>query len=319
MKKVIIVAIIAFIGVGAWLVVVKTKTKEVGIGFSVLSPVEREATVVVGTVGSEPEEEIEEYQPFIDYLARKLTNFNIKTGEVVVAASPAEMAKFVRQGKVDLYIDSSFPTYVVDKLADSEPLVSRWKKGVEKYHSVIFVKRDQGIASLDDLRGRIIAFESANSTSGYFLPKADLLKRGYKLTFKEKPTDPVAPDEIGYYFTEDEEKVVTDVSQGVAAAGGTNEDTLRELIGEASVGYQFLLTTADVFRHVVTVRGDLDQQLKETIKNVLLEANKNPEGQAVLEAFSKTAKFTAFEPNPEAAFAAMMGLAELVEEEIIRQ
>src|SRR5579859_6295199 len=58
-----------------------------------------------------------EFQPFIDYLVSKLAaqGFPYTKGEFVGVTSVAEMAQFVREGKINIIIDSAFPVYVVDK------------------------------------------------------------------------------------------------------------------------------------------------------------------------------------------------------------
>ena len=42
------------------------------------------------------------------------------------------------------------------------------------------------------------------------------------------------------------------------------------------------------------IRPDLDPQLAESIKSLLLELDKTPEGQEILMKFAKTAKFDQF-------------------------
>ena len=93
----------------------------------------------------------------------------------------------MRQAKVDLYVDSAFASIVVNQPSVAELFLSRWKKGVEKYHSTIFVRRGEGIDSLDDLKGKMIAFEDPGSTSAYFLPKAELLGERVQVDRKAGP------------------------------------------------------------------------------------------------------------------------------------
>jgi phosphonate transport system substrate-binding protein len=50
--------------------------------------------------------------------------------------------------------------------------------GKTSYTSRIFVRRDAGIKSLEDLRGRTIAFVDPGSTSGYVYPMVMLIKKG---------------------------------------------------------------------------------------------------------------------------------------------
>ena len=289
------------------------------------APIPRETAIVIGVTVPNPEEDqqvLERFQPLIDYLAAPLGRFGIQQGQVLIARSPVEMAKFMRQAKVDLYVDSAFASIVVNQLSGAELFLSRWKKGVEKYHSTIFVRRGEGIDSLDDLKGKMIAFEDPGSTSAYFLPKAELLGRDYKLTEKQGPSDQVTSEEIGYYFSMSDKQVVIDVMTGVAAAGGQQEAEVTDYLegsGQAEDAALVLLTTSDIYRHVVTVRSGLDPRLKEGLKELMLAMDESAEGGLILQTLSKTTKFGEFEPNPQAAFDEIRDLASLIEKEIVQR
>jgi phosphonate transport system substrate-binding protein len=60
-----------------------------------------------------------------------------------------------------------------------EPLwVAREADGGISYISVMVVRADSGIASLDQMRGRSLAWADANSTSGYLVPRSELRSGG---------------------------------------------------------------------------------------------------------------------------------------------
>jgi len=134
---------------------------------------------------------------------------------------------------------------------------------------------------------------------------------------KEKPTDPVEPGEIGYYFTFDDKKVVADVGSGVADAGGQNEEEFVEFVGQSRGDFRFLLTTVDVYRHVLSVRRDLDPTLKESLRQLLLSLDGTAEGREALAQFEKTAKFTPSPVGQAGPWAQIAALASLVEREIL--
>ena len=282
-------------------------------------------TIVIGTVVPDPTEDdkkIGQARLLADYLAHRLSAFGIARAEVLLTRSPVELAKLMRQGKIDVYYDSIFPSFVVNKLADSQLFLARHKKGVERYHAVMFVKSESEVGSLDDLQGKMIAFEDPGSTSTYFLPKAELLKRGYTLTEKSNPADAVGPNEIGYYFALNDEQVVADVMNGIATAGGQQESEILAYLdatGQPKGAAEILFNTTEVYRAVISVRKDLDPGLTAALKEVLLGMDSTSEGRAALDAFSKTKKFSEFTPNPAAALAPMAQLAELIEKEIVQR
>ena len=55
------------------------------------------------------------------------------------------------------------------------------KDGSTYYYSVMVVRADSGIKSLDDMKGHSLAFADPNSTSGYLIPSATLKAKGIKL------------------------------------------------------------------------------------------------------------------------------------------
>jgi phosphonate transport system substrate-binding protein len=260
-----------------------------------------------------------EYGPVVSFLASKLSTFGIKEGRFVAVQNPYEASVLLRQGKLDIYVDSPFPAYVVAKLAGAEPLVNRWKREQELYHSNIFVKKESKIKTLDDLRGQMMVFQKPDSTSAYFLPKAELLKRGFTLTEKSGPDDKVLPTEIGYYFSNGDVEAMKAMQDGNAVASAQNDTDFKTIAGKTAGDYRFIFTTVDVFRHVVVLRAGLDPKIKETIKQLLLDMDKSPEGLKMLSDFKKTTKFSAFTPNAEVAFKGIADLTALIEKEIIGQ
>ncbi|MBN1766398.1 MAG: PhnD/SsuA/transferrin family substrate-binding protein [Sedimentisphaerales bacterium] len=121
--------------------------------------------LTVGSISNTPKEEIADFQPFVNYLAGRLQSSGFTGGEVVIASSLQEMTDLMKNGRVDLYIDSPFPILTVCEESGAKLFLRRWKKGIKEYNSVIFVRRDSGIESVSDLMGKFIAFEEEFSTA----------------------------------------------------------------------------------------------------------------------------------------------------------
>lgn len=92
----------------------------------------------------------------------------------------------------------------VQKLSGSRVVARRWKQNAPDYWSIYVARRDSGIDSLDDCLGKVVAFEDPHSTSGFLLPAGTLVDRGFQILEVSRPQEPVAPDEIGYFFTHEE-------------------------------------------------------------------------------------------------------------------
>ena len=137
-------------------------------------------TLTLGLVFQGNAEPVKEhFRPFVDYTTRKLFPASNAKGIVVIAPTAPQLTKMLEEKKVDFYMESPYPTYLINRLGAARVLLRRWKGGLAEYHSLIFSSKDGAIARLEDLRGKIIAFEDAGSTSGYFLPKLFLLKNGF--------------------------------------------------------------------------------------------------------------------------------------------
>jgi hypothetical protein len=77
----------------------------------VRAPLANARSLVIGAVAADPSEEMTELFPLADYLARRLGEFGIEKGAVVVVGSLREMADLFLAGKADLYIDSPYPAW----------------------------------------------------------------------------------------------------------------------------------------------------------------------------------------------------------------
>ena len=154
----------------------------------------------LGSISTNPVGETKKFWPFASYLAQQLQSEGIDRGKVVVAESIPAMSSLLQTRQVDLYLDSLFPSLAVSHLSGSKLLLRRWKMGKSEYRSVIFTRKDNAIARLEDLKGKVIAFEEPFSSTGYFFPKVDLLKIKFRLAPKRQGSEPCENGRSGLYF-----------------------------------------------------------------------------------------------------------------------
>lgn len=245
----------------------------------------------IGSVSTEPAAEIKKFLPLALYVAKEMQSEGINQGKVVVAKDIPQMATFLREGKVDLYIDSPFPSLAVSRLSGSKLLLRRWKKGVGEYHSVIFARKDSGINQLEDLKGKIVAFEEQFSSSGYFLPKMVLVQKGLKLASKRDASEPVAPGEVGYVFSHDDESTMAWVLRGKVTAGALDNQTYLKEARENVSSLKIVDKTFPIPRQIVSYRIDLPPKLVTRIKEILTQMDQSEEGKKALKDFEGTTKF----------------------------
>jgi phosphonate transport system substrate-binding protein len=257
------------------------------------SPTETKA-IVVGDISDEPIDTIAKTQPFADYLATQLETFEIGRGEVKVAPDMETMARWLKAGEVDLYIDSPYPVLIVSQQSGAKPILRRWKDGIAQYHTVIFARADRGLQSLDDLKGKTIAFEEPFSTSAYLLPLGYLRKAGYQVIEIDQADATLPTDHIGYIFTGDDQNNVQWVISGKVAAGAIDSASFERLPETTRAQFTILAETENVPRHLVLVAPQMEPQRQEAIAEILVNMDENPEGKSILEGFDETSQFDQF-------------------------
>ena len=257
-------------------------------------------TLTLGVVFQDPRQPLEEhFRPLVDYAARKLSPSGETKGMVVVAPSAGQMTKLLEEKRVDFYMESPYATYLINRLGAARLLLRRWKGGMAEYRSVIFARKESGIKRLEDLRGKIIAFEDPGSTSGYFLPKLFLLNKGFSVAEKATLGSKVAANEIGYMFGNTANDVVHLVLEGKVAAGAFSNDDFAGLEEKNKSLVAILGETKAVPRHLVSVRKDLPNPLLKRLKEILLDMDRDKEGQEILRKTDNTTKFDALPGGEE--------------------
>ena len=272
--------------------------------------------LTIGSVSLNPTQEYEVVRPFADFVAANLHQVGIGRGRVVIVGSLSRMVEELREGKVDLLIDSPFPAAFVWQHADVEPILRRWKRGSDVYRSVVFTRADSGVESVDELVGKIIAFGEPFSTSGFLMPKAALASAGLRLVNYEDPAASIPVDRVGYVFSNDAENTMFWVLKQKVVAGAVNADYYEALAGNRFNELRALLTTEAVPRNVVCVRKNLDPKVVRAIETLLLEMRLSDEGRASLERFEETTKFDRFPGGAEQDLAHIMTLLPHVQEDL---
>ena len=266
----------------------------------------------LGSISTNPVGETKKFWPFASYLAQQLQSEGIDRGKVVVAESIPAMSSLLQTQQVDLYLDSLFPSLAVSHLSGSKLLLRRWKMGKSEYRSVIFTRKDSAIARLEDLKGKVIAFEEPFSSTGYFFPKVDLLKMKFRLTRKTQGSDPVKTDEVGYIFSHGDTNTIYMVLNGVVAAGATDDQKylmLAKNLGSLKIIHE----TASFPRQIVSHRADLPAKLVTRVKEFLLNMHQTEESEKALRDFEST---TQFDEIPVQAIDLMAELRKYIDAEL---
>jgi phosphonate transport system substrate-binding protein len=274
---------------------------------------EESISIVLGDISDDPGEVIEGTQPLADYLVAGLTEFGITVGEVRIATDADEMTQLLKDGEVDLYFDSVFPATLISDATGAQPILRRWRYGVEEYFTVIFTSKDRDIDSLTDLKGHMVAFDNPFSTSGFLLPAVTLVEEGFTLNGKSGYDEQVSEQEIGFVFSYDDENTLQWVLSGYVAAGATDDYHFYVAFPEeVTENLTVLAETDSVPRQVVLARPGMNADLLQAIIDRLVGANEDPDAQTALEAF-QTTQFDVFPEGIDAAQSRMRQMMQVIQ------
>jgi phosphate/phosphite/phosphonate ABC transporter binding protein len=249
-------------------------------------------TLILGVIFQGAPQPVEaHFRPLIEYVAHKFSSTRETKGIIVVAPSSGQMIKLLEEKRVDFYMESPYPTYLINRLGAAKLLLRAWKGGMVEYRSLIFTSHQSGVKKPKELRGKIIAFEDPGSTSGYFLPKLFLLKKGFAVSEQASLASKVSSREIGYIFANTSNEIVNLVLQQKVAAGAFSTDDYAGLKDHDRPRISVLAETESVPRHLVSVRKDLPATVVKQLKSVLLAMNEDKEGQQILQQTDNTTKF----------------------------
>ena len=232
------------------------------------------------------------FSDFVRYVAGKLSSASDIEGKVVIAPTPFQLARLIEQKKVDFYMESPYPTYLVNDVQGvARLMLRRWKGGMAEYRSLIFTKKNGEINRLEDLRGKVLVFESPDSTSGHFLPRHFLTRKGFKFIDKSRFNPEALATDIGYLFAGSQEKVVDWVLTKKAAAGAFSDDDYARLDEKKRSDIIILAETERLPRHLVSVRKDFSPALADRLEKILLSMHENDQGRKILKNTDDTTKF----------------------------
>lgn len=120
---------------------------------------------------------IEASQQVMEQLAAK-TGMKVKP---FVANDYNGVIEALRSGKLDIAYLGPFSYVMASQMANAEAFaVAVTKKtGRSAYQSKVIARKDKGLQSLDQLKGRTFAFVDPSSASGHLFPKAGLMASGF--------------------------------------------------------------------------------------------------------------------------------------------
>jgi len=250
--------------------------------------------LVLGRISDDPRAHYEQLRPLLDYVVPRMRDVGITEGRVLMARDPQQMAIYLRSGRVDWVTETAGTGMQLQRRSGAKPLLLTERNGVSRYRSLFIVRRGSGIHTLSDLVGRSVAFQSTSSTSAYLVPAMTLLQAGLRPELMLSPRESVNRGKVGYLFARSELNISTWVAKGMVDAGAVsdldwNDD--RRMPASFRNQLEVIHRTAEYPRALEMVRADLPAPVEARLRQVLLEASREPEGQQALRRFFGTTRF----------------------------
>jgi phosphonate transport system substrate-binding protein len=254
-------------------------------------------TLTLGRVAVDPTKYPKLLKPLLEYVVGKSQNVGVTGGSVVRIATIEEAARLLTAKKLDWVSTGIAAALIYQEHNGAEILLRTWRDGTPFYRTIFFTRQDSSLKSLNDLKGRRIAFQDPQSTSAYFIPLAILRASGLHVIQLTSLKEKLSNAEVGYMFAGTELNISTWVQRGLTEAGaysdqnwndpGYNPEIIKE---DLKIFYQHkpLPRTVEVFRK------DLDPRIKAKIKEILVHADQDPAAQSALKSYSNTKKFDEF-------------------------
>lgn len=220
--------------------------------------------------------QIERYEPLADYLQAR-TGITIRLS--VLPRYGSIVTQFRSLG-LDGAVFGSF-TYALAHERLGVVVLARPETadGVSTYHGLIFVRKDSGIRTAWQMKGKRFAFVDNATTAGYLLPLNYFRENGvadYRTHLREA------------YFAGTHEDAIYDVlnrKADVGAAKNTVFDRLAASDNRIARDLVILARSPDVPENGLALRADIEEPVRKAIRDALIGMNSDPAGRAVLERF----------------------------------
>lgn len=197
--------------------------------------------------------------------------------EGFVTLDHAAAVEALRNGDADISFMGALPYVLAHELVGAEVILGEVYRDSPVYTGRIFVRADSGIETIEDLRGKSIAFADPISESGYLYPLDIFVQEG----LLEQGEDP--QNFFGtVFFAGGYQQALQAVLNNYADAAGASQyadllipvDQLEEIIWIAE---------SDVIpSHAVITREGLDEDLSDAFVEAMLQLNE-PEYRDLLQ------------------------------------
>jgi len=240
------------------------------------------------------------WQPFADYMSVQLG----KPVEIVVPRGFGKMKKTIENGEVDFFYINSYVFYRLFKAGKAVPVAQMENiDGKTTSRSEVFVRKNSGIKTVDDLKGKEVAFVSPMGAGGYMAPRAYLYEYGLE-----------GGKDFEEVFTKNLSNSIHGVLLGDYDAGTMCGVNYKLMSHKVKTGDLKVIAISDEYpENLIAARSGLSPELINRFRRQLLALDESADGQQLLEKMKsmKIKKFVDYNEDMIAATQRLLDAGQL--------
>lgn len=206
-------------------------------------------------------------------LAAALSQILERPVRVIVPLSAAVIIEGLANGSIDLGWLSATDMVRARKAGAAELLLVGEIDGKREYSSLWLCLKEKPYTSIEDLRGKPVAFASLTSTSGHLIPRLDLKQRGL---IDKDPTEFFGMGNVWYgtgYMSGVERLLAGEVDAAAVSDYVFEKD--NHMTPQQKSRLRILARQGPVPTHVLAVSSRLDAAAHESLRSALLAFSAN--------------------------------------------
>jgi len=216
------------------------------------------------------------FQPLVDYLNRAVPEARIHL-EASTDYQAYEVKFRAREGEILM----PNPWQTIEAMKAGYNVIAMWGDA-EDFKGIFIVRKDGGIKTPADLKGRAVSYPSPTALAAAIMPQYLLHANGIDIN-----------KDIENVYVGSQESSIMNVYLGKSAAGATWPPPWRMFQKQhptEAAELKVIWETPPLLNNSVMVRNDVPENIREGIQRALLDLQKTPEGERIL-AGMETARF----------------------------
>lgn len=172
------------------------------------------------------------------------------------------------------------------------------------FRGIILVRKDSGIETPLDLKGRAVSFPAPTALAATMMPQYFLHEKGLRI-----------PEDIEVRYVGSQESSIQNVYMGQVAAGATWPPPWRAFVKErpaVAAEVEVRWRTEPLPNNGLVVREDIAPDLTEKVAGMLFDLHNHAEGREILARM----ELERFEPASEATYAPVRSFLKRFDEEV---